>query len=520
MEDATNDEDEGAPWRVRLERVATRIWPLVFAGLVLASVVPVWRVPYPPIQDLPQHLAAIRILVDHGDPALRFADYFELDLGRTQYLAFYLVAVLLSQVVSVATATKLLITASLVGAPYALRRLLVALGRDPRLALFALPLAWNAHLVLGFLNFVAAIPLALLGLALAVELRQAANRRKAVALGALTLVCFYTHVVPFGFLGLGAALVLMGEGWRATVERWLPLVPGGVAMLAWTQLSPAGQATVNASSLGEAAAGPTPVFSPWGRAFGELPGWLTDVLHTERDEQLLFVTGLLGMGFLVAGRLPETSPGQLASRDRLALLAPLAALAYFVAPTSYDWIWPINARFPLLALLFLVPFLPAPRGLRAHALFGALAVVGALHVSEVVRAFDAFDDEVGELDEAMAQVPQGQRVAGLIFDRGSRVVRFSPFIHSVAHLQAVRGGAVMFTFADFPQSPIRYRDDARPPPVPPRWEWMPERVDPERDLDWYDWVLVRGGPGRIARAASFEAVFEGPRWSVWRKDRP
>ena len=34
--------------------------------------------------------------------------------------------------------------------------------------------------------------------------------------------------------------------------------------------------------------------------------------------------------------------------------------------------------------------------------------------------------------------------------------------------QAKKGGAVMFTFADFPQSPFRFREDNRPPRVPPR----------------------------------------------------
>jgi hypothetical protein len=99
-------------------------------------------------------------------------------------------------------------------------------------------------------------------------------------------------------------------------------------------------------------------------------------------------------------------------------------------------------------------------------------------------------------------------------------VKFSPFIHSVAWLQAERGGAVMFTFADFPQSPIRFREDDRPPRVPPRWEWTPERVDPRRDREWYDYVLVRGGPGRIAQDRElYEPVFRGPRWSVWRRLR-
>ena len=89
------------------------------------------------------------------------------------------------------------------------------------------------------MNFVAAIPLALWPgwhsrSASAVDRPDAAP----IALGLVTLVCFYTHVVPFAFLGLGAALVAIGEGWRETLRRWLPLVPAALATLVWTRLAP------------------------------------------------------------------------------------------------------------------------------------------------------------------------------------------------------------------------------------------------------------------------------------------
>jgi hypothetical protein len=192
-----------------------------------------------------------------------------------------------------------------------------------------------------------------------------------------------------------------------------------------------------------------------------------------------------------------------------------------VTPASYDWIWPINARFPLLALLLAVPSLPRQRGALGALVIVAAAALSVASAAEVGRAFVAFEEqEVGDLDEAIETIPEGARVAGLIFDRGSREVKFSPFIHAVAWVQATRGGAVMFTFADFPQSPFVFREDRRPPRVGPRWEWMPERVDPARDLGWYDYVLTRGGPGRVAQPGQpYEPAFQGERWSVWRRTR-
>jgi hypothetical protein len=199
---------------------------------------------------------------------------------------------------------------------------------------------------------------------------------------------------------------------------------------------------------------------------------------------------------------------------RILPLAPLSLLLYFVTPTAYDWIWPIAQRFPLLAVLFLIPVLPAPP--RVAAVVFACALLGLTFAQErlVARAFAQFAaDEVGDFDRALAAIPAQKRVLGLIHSRGSRHVKFAPFIHYVAYYQVRKGGAVMFTFADFPQSPFRFRESDRPPRVPPRWEWLPDLVRPS-DLAWYEYVLVRAGPSPCA--GTCELTYGGTMWSVWK----
>ena len=141
-----------------------------------------------------------------------------------------------------------------------MRYLLRSLGHDERPALFLIPLAWNAHLFLGFLNFIAAIPLCLVGLGIAAHLRRGFTVKRAIALAAVALVTFYMHVVPFAFLGLGAALVAVGDGVVDTMKRWVPLAPAAIAALIWSEQSPAGQSTMVAMSVGDAGAGPQPQF--------------------------------------------------------------------------------------------------------------------------------------------------------------------------------------------------------------------------------------------------------------------
>ncbi|MFN2167885.1 MAG: GNAT family N-acetyltransferase; N-acetyltransferase, partial [Anaerolineae bacterium] len=472
--------------------------------------------------------ASVRVLHSFHDPAFGFEQFFELDLLRTQYLTYYLAAHLLAYPFGVALGNKLLLAAVLLGTPCSVRYLLGALGRDRRVAFLALPLTYNAHLVLGFFNFIAAIPLTFVGLALAVEQRKRPRPGREALLSVLLLLAFFTHVVPFGFLAVGALLVAVGDGARQTLRRLAPLGPAAAGAVFWALRSPAGQATVHAASGAGTGGGPRPLYQSPGEALRQLASWLTDVLPVRQDEQLLEIwAGLLILTFVFGAVQRRGGPGdppppaalQRSLARRLWLLPLLAAVSYFAFPVSYDWIWPIAQRFPLLAALFLLPVVPSPRRRAAELLAAAVLLVSASSFFLVGRAFYRFDrDEVGEFDAALEVIPPGQRVAGLIFDRGSRQVRFSPFIHFVAYYQARRGGAVMFTFADFPVSPFRFREQNRPPRVRPRWEWTPERVNPARDLGWYRYVLVRGRPGVIDRQRRYyEPVHRSAHWSVWRR---
>ena len=53
---------------------------------VCAAFCVTWR---PPLQDLPQHLAAARVLLDPAHPGFDFQRFFDVDWLRSQYLGTY-----------------------------------------------------------------------------------------------------------------------------------------------------------------------------------------------------------------------------------------------------------------------------------------------------------------------------------------------------------------------------------------------------------------------------------------------
>jgi hypothetical protein len=251
-------------------------------------------------------------------------------------------------------------------------------------------------------------------------------------------------------------------------------------------------------------------------ALRELPDWFTDVFRSSDDERawLVWVTALVVL-YAVGAANPRVAPVSVgAARRRLAWFLPALIGAYWVMPESYGFIWPIHGRFPLLAALFAIVIAPrVARPTRA----GVVAVVLLLSVWTSATAWRAFRGAARESDGlavVLGRIPEGSRVAGLVYARSSSFVRYSPYLHAVAWVQAERGGAVQFTFADFPHSPFRFRESNRPPSVPPRWEWLPERVSPQRDLDWFEYVLTRGGPPLFG----FRLVAQQGTWALWRRE--
>ena len=93
----------------------------------------------------------------------------------------------------------------------------------------------------------------------------------------------------------------------------------------------------------------------------------------------------------------------------------------------------------------------------------------------------------------------------------------------VARGLAARGGAVAtFSFADFPQSPFRYREGpGRPPRLPPRWEWTASLDVADPDRRYYDYVLVRRGvaDAPASEPNRFRLVFSGRDWLLYERTR-
>jgi hypothetical protein len=471
-------------------------WRLLFAACAVLTVAPLHAARHLPLTDLPEHVAAMSTLRHWLDPAWPDARIYELSARASPYLAYHAVGALLTLVSgSALTANLVLMTAVGLAMPYATRALVVAFGGDGRLGLFGCALFWSRPLALGFLPFVAALPVTLYVLALVARQRETPTRRRAAALAVLSLVVFYLHLDPF-LLVVAVAVVLL-----RSPARLVWLAPGAVAFVAWLALARAeggadfmGQGPVNFVRLSQLAS--------------EFPAWAHGVWRTRIDEVTGIALWALALVLAVRARAPEPR----GVRGLVTRLVPLACalLLFAFVPYGVGVTSMLNVRLAVFLLpCFLVVLRPDPGRVTSAVLLGVAGIDALVSVEAAVQVRRAERDEVAGIDDLFAQVTPGARLLELDFETRSRFAAEAPWIHLGA-LHRLRGGGVASTsFSEVPHWPLQFRPESRPPSMSGRsLEWRPCKFRNSFDGPYYDFVLVRG------QVDPFRDTPPGPRWTL------
>jgi len=480
------------------------VWPLLVALATAAAIAPFWASELLPYQDGPQHVAAVRVLADYHSPGFAFDRWFELDLGRLQYLGFYLPAAAIAKVTGPDAAVRIMLSLIAVATSAAFWMLLGAFGRDRRLAVFAPAVFHTTPLYLGFFNFIESIPLALTLLALTErELRRPALRRAAVmGIGGAALLWLHPSALAFALGGSGVLAITSAEPRRRMARALAPYLPALLLLGAWAL-----QAL--ASRDGPGAPARTP------------PHWLGlkyQVLDLLRYGNVLagtwdecFVLALVALfGALIAVR-PRAG---IERAWRLPLLAALSLAAYMVAPFDIGYMGYIHTRALPFLVLLAIASPPIAQGRKTAAILIAVVALQICYQAQVARAYRAFDREaqVTELHQVLRAAEPGKSLIGILDSTQSQVMQFQAYLHFAAYYEVLRGGRARYNFAETPWTPVRFRKGAEPVSLPRSWEVRPLQLDIARAVSDEDYVLVRQ-PG--PRPMGFDLVAQAGRWSLY-----
>ena len=476
----------------------------------LAACIPLWCVRYLPLQDLPTHFATLRLLSDLHNPDFSFQDYAS-NLSNTQYLSLYIVGIILAKLVGVKLGLMLLITASLVGIVLTTYGVAEGLGGDGRVSLLTIPLLYNSMFILGFMQFIFAIPVMLGVWIAAISFAKRQDLRSGAVLAGLNIILFYSHLLPFAVGQVGIMAII--RPWTVARARRLALAltPAGLAVVHWAffaEGSRAIRATVTTAgtnvTLEEA------VRDFYSVAFDSFPD-----PSDERHFLLAVLLAAIMWLFAPLARENQTT----VSRRWLAFVPLICLVLFFVSQDNNGYIFYIRQRYPVLFAFTAVPLLRFPDRWKSSVATVALLALDASSIESVTWHFRMFDRyELGDFDGAIHAIPRGQRVVAVIYDPASRYVREKPFVHFVNYYQLERGGKVFLSFVGLPHWPVRYADHRTIDGLDTArlgQEWKPERVAREPYLkEKFDYLLVRGTefdpPPHL-----FRRVWAGDQWAVW-----
>lgn len=186
------------------------------ATLTLLISTPIWTHPQPPISDYINHLARMYLIASlPNNPQL--AGFYQVDWAVIPNLTMDLVVPVLTRFMNVYLAGQIflvLMFALIVSGILALNRVLI--GRLSALPLFAVPFLYNYVFLVGLMNYIFGIGVALWALAGWIAVR---DRDWPIRL-ALSTICvvalFFCHLSALGIYGIG---LLSFESWRLWQQR-------------------------------------------------------------------------------------------------------------------------------------------------------------------------------------------------------------------------------------------------------------------------------------------------------------
>jgi hypothetical protein len=525
----TNIEASASPAVVRTDAqgVATLLWWLLAATLLIVLVAPFPLVDVPPVLDYPNHLARYFVLAHPDDPVL--SQMYAPNWRILPNLGMDLIGVALLHVTSVHVGGRIVLALSLV-APIigVLVYHRAVFGRASLWPLASGIIAYNGIFFLGFMNFLLALGLALGAAGGWIVLGRRDRPWTQIGFGAVAAsATFICHIFGVAFFALLIGCYEAAGLWQRRRSAGLMRAGALVALRIAAALSPAlllyGLCPLNAA---------TAPHGPW--EWGEKP-WrlLTPFMTSDAGLTVLTAVTLLATLMLLRRQL-RWVPGL--------PLAIVVLMMFFVAvPEAMSTGALIDLRFVTMAcyLLFagLEPNLNRRQAQAVLAVFGALILVRSFYIG---ATWIDHRKDLAEVRAAISGIAPGTRVLAsrsypdhiIYMSPPERAMpRLYPTDDHLAALLLIERRAYWpLLFAHPAQQPIKvlppYDKLSHPVGQPVNWDWLADRSYSRLQLaavpylpNWrsnFDLVLLIDPPSPQQAIAGLSPLYHGDYAQLYR----
>uniref|UniRef100_A0A7C3YU42 Glycosyltransferase RgtA/B/C/D-like domain-containing protein n=1 Tax=candidate division WOR-3 bacterium TaxID=2052148 RepID=A0A7C3YU42_UNCW3 len=461
---------------------------LLFLVFSIIFILPVWLFPFLPFVDLPQHLNFAYVLRHYSSyQAIYSLRLFP--MHNTLHLFFtYLFSFLFPLEIS----NKIYVTLSLLLIPLSLLFFLKSIGANEYFSLLGFLLSYNYNLFWGFMGINLGTALILFLIGYEVRYLKGERRIKYLFLSAfLFFLLFLAHSLFYLFAFFTFFLLFLFIPAKKKVPLLLPLISVFfITFLPWQISQFRGEGSELEMQFREYIS-PSALYSNLWEFFRRV-GVKTDESYIF-ILKIIFLLSLFTTGYLIYKKGFSFLFSTFSYRSLL-IFSFSAFLFYAFFPGMYTEAVFLNERFACLLFLLVIAYLAlnwkdfSPRFL-PYLLSFIISFVGL----DIGLRIALFNREAKPVKELLGQLPEGRKLAGLIYQKRPKADLFGYdcFLHFPAYYAIWKKGLVGFTFGYIRYSPIIYRDDY---PLPRIDEWETwHSVFPE-GYENYDYFLVAGEP--------------------------
>jgi hypothetical protein len=452
---------------------------------------------------LPLHAAQVSSIRNFHNPAYGFEPQFQINYFTPYSLAIYL-SVLFARFVSVLSAIKIVVTLTLLLIPVAMCALLKEFEGDIWWSLLGFPFGFGMSFVWGFFSYIAAIPIGLLFIAQAVRYAKQPDVRRGLTLFTLCILLFFSHGIALAVCG-PAAFMILCHRWRLKgfIRTW-PLLAPLPFVVSWFYI----------------VGGSEPRFhevTDWGAlGFHRLGELLTTLISFSFDPVAEKFTIAMIIALLIG-----VSGVKRSGINWLLLL--YAGLIYCFSPFAVFGIYFTYQRLGIFVAVFsLLSIVPTRSSIRRTISHSALFFLALAWMLVLNGRFESFNREAVKFDQVVEKMSPNKKVLGLIFDRSIEGTEM-PFLHFDGWYQALKGGALGFSFALYYNSIVRYRPGAAPLDYSTSHAilWDPESWSVMREGN-FDYLLVRSVSDksewiRQKSNGQFEPTQQKEEWALFQR---
>lgn len=514
----------------QVDRPAVR-WPtsdftgvqiaVLFVALTLLVSIPVWTHPLPPLSDYVNHLARMHIIATVRTNA-DLARFYEIDWQIIPNLAMDLIVPLLGQFTNIYLAGQIFtvgVFALIMSGTLALNRALV--GRWSVLPFLALPLLYNYVFLVGLMNYMFGVGLALWAMAVWIWLRERPWPIRLAVSAAFAVALFFCHLSALGIYGIGLLAYELLRLWSRGV-RPATLVDFTASGLAFV---PAGLLLMRSPTLGL-------VSAIWWEPRGKING-LVYIIELYSDIVVFAMIGIVGAAavFAVRHRLLRIHPFAVT-------LLGVGTLVYMAMPRVMFATYMADQRIPIAVAFMLIACvdLKLRHRLVRRGFVAILFILITIRLIEVDVSWSELSSTTKEFRSSVRRIKPGSKVFVVHADRshGEDVSELG-LVHAACLAIIDRSAIVTTAFTVAGKQILRVRENFRnyvdmrdgdPPSVAqlvlaadhPQ-EWMPEYWRRWMEFD-YVYVLFTEDEAPNPDPARLKLVQDGDKFQLYRVIKP